>query len=102
MSDLIALIRSETDTRRIERTLRRGREAEAGMWGWPATPAGRLVPRPTCQPLHCNVGSPLPPRLHLRRSLSRFDPRAHVGRSSLYISAPALLKTSSHLRRQKP
>ena len=31
-----------------------------------------------------NVGSPLPPRLHLRRPLSQFDPRAHVGRCGLY------------------
>ena len=39
----------------------------------------------------CYVGSLLPPRLHLCRPLSWFDPRAHVGRSSLYIPAPATL-----------
>ena len=39
--------------------------------------------------LPSNVGSPPPPRLHLSHPLSRFDLRAHVGRSGLYISAPA-------------
>ena len=48
-------------------------------------------PGPTCQPLCCNVGSPPPPRLHLRHSLSQFDPRAHVGPSWLYNPAPASL-----------
>ena len=38
-----------------------------------------------------NVGSPPAPRLHLRRPLSQFDPRAHIGRSGLYIPAPATL-----------
>ena len=38
--------------------------------------------------LRCYVGSLPPPMLHLRRSLSRFDPRAHDGRSGLYIPAP--------------
>ena len=40
---------------------------------------------------HCYVGSPPPPRLHLHRPLSWFDPRAHVGRFGLYILAPATL-----------
>ena len=57
------------------------------MWGQMALPAGRSGPGPTCQPPRRNVGSPPPSRLHLRRPLSRFDPRAHVGRSSLYILA---------------
>ena len=61
----------------------------ATMWGQPAPPVGRLAPRAHCQPLHHNVGSPPPPRMHLRHPLSRFDPRAHVGRSGLYIPAPA-------------
>ena len=32
---------------------------------------------------------PPPLRMHLSRCLSRFDPRAHVGPSGLYILAPA-------------
>jgi hypothetical protein len=46
---------------------------------------------PTCQaiqPLWVNF--PLPIRLHLRRSLSQFDPRAHVATSGLYIPACTL------------
>ena len=35
------------------------------------------------------VGSLPPLRVHLSRCLSRFDPRAHVGPSGLYILAPA-------------
>ena len=98
MSDLIALIRSETDTRRIERTLRRGREEEV------AGPTCR-PPGPTYRPLGLwahlsasasHVGSPPPPRLHLRRSLSRFDPRAHDGRSSLYKQPYTLLLEEIH------
>ena len=48
--------------------------------------------RPVGPPMlasHCYVGSPPPPRLHLRYPLSQFDPRAHVGRFGLYILAPA-------------
>ena len=61
------------------------------MWGRLAPPVGRPAPRPVYQHLRCNVGSPPPPMLHLRRSLSQFDPRAHDGRSSLYMSAPTPL-----------
>ena len=57
-----------------------------------APPAGRPASRAHRHPSRRNVGSPSPPRLQLHRPLSRFDPRAHVGRSSLYISAPAPLK----------
>ena len=71
------------------RGLRAEVEVEAVRW---APPTGRLAPGAHCQPPCCNVGSPPPPRLHLRRPLSRFDPRAHVGRSGLYISAPAPLR----------
>ena len=63
---------------------------------------GRLAPGPTYQPPRRNVGSPPPPRLHLHRPLSRFDPRAHVGRFGLYKPALAPPEASSHLRRQKP
>ena len=52
------------------------------MWGRPA-PCG-----PTYQPRRY-VGFPPPPRMHLRRCLSRFDPRAHVGPSGLYNPIPA-------------
>ena len=55
------------------------------------------APGPTYQPPCHNVGSPPPPRLHLRRSLSRFDSRAHVGRSGLYIPAYTPLQGMSHL-----
>ena len=61
------------------------------MWGQMALPVGRSGPGPTCQPPRRNVGSPPLPRLHLRRPLSRFDPMAHIGRSGLYIPAPATL-----------
>ena len=73
---------------------------EADPKGLP--PVGHPAPRATRQPPLPYVGSPPPLRLHLRRSLSRFDPRAHIGRFGLYISAPAPLKASSHLIRQKP
>ena len=102
MLELIALFHSKIDTRRFQKT-REDSTPRQRTRGYQAPPAGRPAPRPTYQPPHCNIGSPPPPRLHLRCSLSRFDPRAHVGRSSLYISSPApLLKASSHLRRQKP
>ena len=58
------------------------------MWGRPAPPIGRPDPGAHCQPPHHNDSSPPPPRMHLRRPLSWFDPRAHIGRSSLYIPAP--------------
>jgi hypothetical protein len=48
----------------------------ASLWGPPSAS-------------HCYVSFSLPPRLHLHYSLSRFDPRAHDGRSGLYIPAPA-------------
>jgi hypothetical protein len=44
-----------------------------------------LVPR-------CYVGFWPPPRLHLHRSLSRFDPRAYVASSGLYIPGPTPLR----------
>jgi hypothetical protein len=65
--------------------------------------ASHLAPGAHRQPPRRNVGSPPPPRLHLYRPLSRFDPRAHDGRSDLYIPAPTTPPTGiSHLRRQKP
>jgi hypothetical protein len=57
------------------------------MWGQAAPPPCR----PACgthgsvSPSY--VGSPPPPRMHLRRSSSRFDPRAHVAPPA-YISSP--------------
>jgi hypothetical protein len=54
------------------------------MWGWQTPPAGRSACGPLRQSPNCYGGSPLTPRLHLRRSLSRFDPRAHVASSGLY------------------
>jgi len=67
------------------------RSRGATMWGQLAPLAGHPAPGPTCQSPHHNVGFPPPPRLHLRHPLSWFDPRAHVGRSGLYIPAPATL-----------
>jgi hypothetical protein len=73
------------------------------MWGWPAPPVGRLAPRGHLSIPRCYVDFPSPPRMHLHRSLSPFDPRAHVASSGLYILAPALPpEASSHLRRHKP
>ena len=74
------------------------------MWGQPAPPAGHPAPQATYQPPRRYVDSPPPPRLHLRRSLSWFDPRAHDGCSGLYISALAPLpqqipKTLIHIFR---
>ena len=62
------------------------------MWGQLAPPAGRLAPRAYYQPPHHNVSSPPPPWMILRCPLSQFDPRAHVGRSGLYISATTPLR----------
>ena len=50
----------------------------------PVPPVSRLAPRAHLLAPHCYVGSPPPLRLHLHRPLSRFDPRAHYGRSGLY------------------
>jgi hypothetical protein len=54
---------------------------------WLAPHVGRPAPYGPLVGPRRSVGSPPPPRLHLRRPLSRFDPRAHDGRSGLYISA---------------
>jgi hypothetical protein len=65
----------------------RGHHTTAEPKGLP--PVCRLAPYgPTCQPasrkfLHRILG------LHLRRSLSLFDPRVHVISSGLYKQAPA-------------
>ena len=61
------------------------------MWSRLAPTVGHPAPWPTCQPPRRNVGSPPPPRLHLHCPLSRFDPRAYIGRFGLYIPAPAIL-----------
>ena len=61
------------------------------MWGWLTPPAGRPACGATYQPPPHYVGSPHPPRLHLHRSLSWFDPRAHDGCFGLYIAAPTPL-----------
>jgi hypothetical protein len=66
------------------------------MWGRPAPPAGRLAPvGPTYHPC-CYVGFSPPPKVHLRRFLSRFDPRAHVASSELYKQTPFPPEASSH------
>ena len=51
---------------------------------------------------HCYVGSPPPPRLHLRHPLSQFDPRAHDGYLGLYKQPctplpGAILETLIHI-----
>jgi hypothetical protein len=66
----------------------RGHRAEADHEGL-APPVGRPAPRAHCQPQHRNVDSLPPPRLHLYRPLSQFDPTAHDGGSSPYIPVPA-------------
>ena len=53
---------------------------------WLAPPVGH--PAPLVGPRR-NFFAPPPLRLHLCRSLSRFDARAHDGRFGLYISALA-------------
>ena len=54
------------------------------MWGRLAPLSGCPGPcGPTYQPRRY-VGFPPPPRMHLSRCLSRFDPRAHVVSSGLY------------------
>jgi hypothetical protein len=80
MSELIVLIHRETGTRRFQRT-----PEDTTSKRDPRGSIGRPTPGATRQPLSRYVGFPPPPRLHLRRSLSWFDPRAHVGRSGLYI-----------------
>jgi hypothetical protein len=65
MSDLVALIRCGNNSRSFH-------VGPASLWGPPSA-------------FHCYVDFPPPPRLHLHRSLSRFDPRAHVASSGLYI-----------------
>jgi hypothetical protein len=62
----------------------RGHHTEAGAERL-APPASRPALRATCHPPPRYVSFPPPPRLHLHRSLSRFDLRAHVGRPRLYI-----------------
>ena len=87
MSDLIALIHSEMDIRRLQKTQEdstlkwRARRRQVGR---PAPPVSHPAPRAHLSAPRCYVESPPPPRLHLCHPLSRFDPRAHVGRSGLY------------------
>jgi hypothetical protein len=60
---------------------------EDAKWDRPALPPCRPVPYgahlsgASRMFLHCLLG------LHVRRSLSRFDPRAHVAPPGLYIQA---------------
>ena len=58
---------------------------------------------PTYQPRRY-IGFPPPPRVHLRRCLSRFDPRAHVEPSGLYnptLASPSRHKPHLILRAEK-
>ena len=50
--------------------------------------------------LVCYVGSPPPPRLHLRHSISWFDPRVHDGRSSLYKQPYTCDRTAQFIQGQ--
>jgi hypothetical protein len=84
MSELIMPIHCEMGTRRFQRTLEDTTLMQEPRGYWAASPVGRLAPRATRQPPPHYVGSPLPPRLHLRCSLSRFDLRAHDGWFGLY------------------
>jgi hypothetical protein len=43
ISDLITLIRDETDSGILQKANHRRRAREHDMWGWPAPPAGRLA-----------------------------------------------------------
>jgi hypothetical protein len=64
---------------------------DTDMWGWLAPHAGRPVsasgPRLSASGMLLHHL----PRLHLYRSLSRFDLRAHVGSSGLYKETPTPL-----------
>jgi hypothetical protein len=99
MSDLIMLIHRNNNSRRFQRTLE-GNPLKADLGGLTCV-AGRphlqasQPPWPHMLVPPSNVGFPLPPRLHLGRSLSRFDPMAHVASSRLYIPGPAPLRHKS-------
>jgi hypothetical protein len=84
MLELIVLIHRETGTRRFQKTPE-DTTLKQEPRAWLAPPASRSALRAIRQPLPRYVGFPPPSRLHLRHSLSRFDPRAHIGRSRLYI-----------------
>jgi hypothetical protein len=80
------------DSRGPQKATPRSRHREADIWGRPDPPADRPTPWPHMSVPLRYVDYPPPPRLHLHHSLSRFDPRAHVGRSELYIPGPAPLR----------
>ena len=73
--------------KQLKKILEDTRRCTTEAWAkWPQKWASQPKPlagRPALEPAR----PPPPLRLHLHRSLSRFDPRAHVGRSGLYISA---------------
>jgi hypothetical protein len=71
MSNKNILICDESYSRGHRKLRHQSRGQEAATWDWLA-PHG-----PACQ-LALYVGSPPSRRMHLRHSLSRFDPRAHV------------------------
>jgi hypothetical protein len=95
MLDLIMQIHRETNSRRLYEATPRGRTQRGARWGQPAPPWCHLAPcGPHYQPasrrfLHRLQG------LHLHRSLSRFDPRAHGGCSDLYTYPCSLLLEAS-------
>jgi hypothetical protein len=60
---------------------------EDDVWGRPAPPPYRLVPCGAYLSRASRIFLHRLPRLHLRRSLNQFDPRAHIAPPGLYIQA---------------
>jgi hypothetical protein len=80
---------------RLQEALHQSGPGGGDMWGWPALPAGRPAYRPLRYSPNFYGCSPPTLRLHLRCSLSRFDPRAHIASSGLYKQTLAPLRHKS-------
>jgi hypothetical protein len=75
------------DSKGFQEATPQGRAQEAARWDRPALPRCRLAPSGGPRLSTSGMFLHRLPRLHLRRSLSQFDPRAHVTPPGLYIQA---------------
>jgi hypothetical protein len=84
MSEVIMLIRARKQLQKVPEDTK-GQTTKEDCKR-PTSPIGRPAPRSHMSAPPRYVGFPPPPRLHLRHSLSRFDPRACIA-APTYISS---------------
>jgi hypothetical protein len=80
------MIYTREDSRRYEKTPEQS--GRRGAAKWPAPPIGRLAPLGHSS-MNLWTILPPPPRMHLNRTSSQFDPLANVGPPGLYKETPA-------------